>query len=440
MIEQRRALTISEISRRIAQLVTVDEYLRGVWIVGETVDVRVSGGNCYLTLCEKDADGRVVAQVRACIWQSAFRLIAQRFKAATGQDLRGDMRVMAYVSTTYHPVHGLALSVIDINPAYTLGDAAQRRARMVQRLKDEGIIDLNRSLPWPAAPMRVAIVSARGAAGYGDFVKQMCENKARLRFAMRLFPATMQGDKAPQSIISALQAIAQEADKWDCVAIIRGGGATGDLAAYEDYALAAAIARCPQPVIIGIGHDRDTTLLDYVASLCVKTPTAAAERLISMGTQALAALDERAQRIMLMLTDRLGAHHRQLDIIEGQLPVLATSVADRARAALDSARMALAGVADRRLKPQGAMLDGLEAAMRQASVFAVERARGRLDAIGSVLAALSPEATLRRGYSITRLGGKAVRDASALAAGDCIETVFASGSIISKIIIENNQD
>lgn len=433
MNEQKRALTISEISRRIAQLVTVDEYLRGVWIVGETVDVRVSNGHCYLTLCEKDAEGRVVAQARACIWQSTFRQIAEQFKAATGQELRSDMRIMAYVSTTYHAVHGLALSVTGINPAYTLGDAAQRRARMVQRLRAEGIIDLNRSLPWPVAPMRVAIVSARGAAGYGDFVKQMCENKPRLRFAMRLFPAIMQGDKAPQSIIAALQAIAQEAGEWDCVAIIRGGGATGDLAAYEDYDLAAAIARCRLPVIIGIGHDRDSTLLDYVANLSVKTPTAAAERLIGMGTQALAALEERAQRIMLMLTDRLGAHHRQLDIIEGQLPVLATSAAERTRAALDAARLALASVAGRRLKPQMAKLDGLEATLRQASAFAVERARGRLDAIDSVLAALSPEATLRRGYSITRAGGKAVRDGSALADGDVIETVFANGSAISVV-------
>lgn len=434
MTGQRRALTISEISRRIAQLVTVDEYLRGVWIVGETVDVRVSNGNCYLTLCEKDESGRVVAQARACIWQSAFRPIAERFKAATGQDLRSDLRVMAYVSTTYHPVYGLSLQIADINPAYTLGDAAQRRARMVQRLKDEGIIDLNRRLPWPAAPMRVAIVSARGAAGYGDFVKQMCENPARLRFSMRLFPAIMQGEKAPQSIIAALQDIAQEADKWDCVAIIRGGGATGDLAAYEDYDLAAAIARFPIPVIIGIGHDRDTTLLDYVASVVVKTPTAAAERLVGMGTQALAALEEKAQCIMLMLNDRLGAHHRQLDIIEGQLPVLAVSVAERARAALGAAQLAISSVGDRHLKPQHARLDGLEATMRQAAAFAVERARGRLDSIASVLDALSPEATLRRGYSITRIGGRAVRDASALADGDVIETVFASGTAISKVI------
>lgn len=435
MTEQRRALTISEISRRIAQLVTVDEYLRGVWIVGETVDVRVSNGNCYLSLAEKDDNGRIVAQARACIWQSAFRSIAERFKAATGQDFRTDLNVMAYVTTTYHPVHGLALNIIDINPAYTLGDAAQRRARMVQRLKDEGIIDLNRSLRWPAAPMRVAIISAKGAAGYGDFIKQMCENKVRLKFTLRLFPAIMQGEKSPQSIIAALQAIALEADKWDCVAIIRGGGATGDLAAYEDYNLAAAIARCPLPVIIGIGHDRDTTLLDYVANLCVKTPTAAAERLISMGTQALATLEEKAQCIMLLLTDRLGAHHRQLDIIEGQLPVLASSVAERARTALATAQMTLLSVADHQLKPQRALLDGLEASARQASTVAVERAKERLTAIASILDALSPEATLRRGYTITRLNGHAVRDASALREGDLIETAFASGSAIS--IVKN---
>lgn len=435
MIEQKRALTISEISRRITQLVTVDEYLRGVWIVGETVDVRVSNGNCYMTLAEKDANGRILAQARACIWQSAFRPMAERFKTATGQEFCSDLNVMAYVSTTYHPVHGLALNIIDINPAYTLGDAAQRRARMVQRLKDEGIIDLNRSLQWPAAPLRVAIISAKGAAGYGDFVKQMCENKPRLRFTMRLFPAIMQGEKSPQSIITALKAIALEADKWDCVAIIRGGGATGDLAAYEDYNLAAAIARCPLPVIIGIGHDRDTTLLDYVANITVKTPTAAAESLISMGTQALAAIEERAQCIMLLLTDRLGSHHRQLDIIEGQLPVLAASVAERARAALSATRMALLSVADRLIKPQRALLDGIETAARQASAFAVERAKERLSALSSVLDALSPEATLRRGYSITRLNGRAVRDASSLSEGDQIETAFASGSTIS--IVKN---
>ncbi len=434
-----QAYSLLHFNTHLSRLVASSPAVQNVWVTAETFDVRTSGGHCYLELVEKDASGRAVAKIRATIWASVYHRIASKFRFETGQEFRSDLKVMVLVSATFHPVFGLSANISDINSAYTLGDAMQRRNEMIRRLTQEGIINENRKLPWKAVPQRIAVISAKGAAGYGDFINQLYGNPLRLRFTTRLFHATMQGENAPASIIAALEAIGAESDSWDCVVIIRGGGATTDLMCFENYDLAANIANFPLPVVIGIGHERDVTLLDYVANMRVKTPTAAAEWLVQRGEAALGHLQEIASGIAMSVTERLTGCHRQLAYMQGLLPAAATNALMHARNRLINARIALSGVSDRRLRPELVRLASYKDALQRALDVCLGKERLKIESATQLVNALSPQATLKRGYSITRCGGHALTSASATAEGEVIETILADGSILSRIITTNNQ-
>ena len=408
------ALTLLELNSRISATVAADAALRDVWVTAETGDLRVSGGHCYLELIEKDeSTGRPVARLRAIIWASQYARIATEFVAATGQQLVSDIKVMVKVTVNFHPAFGLSAVITAINPEFTCGDLIRRRRVMIQRLTDEGIIDMNRTLDWPDVPARVAIISAAGAAGYGDFITHLYNNPSRLRFSTVLFPAVMQGENAPASIIDALDQVASQADEFDCVVIIRGGGATGDLASFDNYDLAANVAQFPLPVIVGIGHELDVTILDYVAAVRVKTPTAAAEWLIGRVETAYAKVRDVAAEIFRAATARVSGGLQQLAYYQGLLPSLSLGKIDRARLALTST------VPD---------------ALSRSAETILRRHRDRLEAAAQLIAALSPQAVLRRGYSICRVGGKAITDPSVLSAGDVVETRLAGGTFSSTVI------
>ncbi len=407
MMQPLTAISLLELNRRILRAVTDAPGLNDIWVTAETSDLRVSGGHCYMELIQKDEDtGAPLAKSRAVIWASAYPRISARFVSETGTPLRSDMKIMARVSAAYHPVYGLSLVISDINPEYTVGDLARRRNAIIARLREEGVYDLNRTLPWEPVPWRVAVISARGAAGYGDFMKHLLLNPRRLRFRTELFEATMQGDRTVPSIISALEAVMAREDEFDSVVIIRGGGAVSDLASFDDYDLAANVAQFPLPVIVGIGHERDITVLDYVANTRVKTPTAAAEILIGHVAAAYDRLCVVGREIMTTVSQRVAAQHQQLAYYSGTLPALVRNI-------LDSNR--------RRLGPDVA------AALVSAVRNSLQRSGDRLEAMSQLLTAVSPEATLRRGFSITRLNGRAVTDSSVLRPGDKITTTFAGG-------------
>ncbi len=429
-----QAYTLLQFNTLISRAIAAMPHVQNVWVTAETFDVRTSGGHCYLELVEKDASGRAVAKIRATIWASTYHHIRNKFKYETGEDFRSDLKVMVLVSATFHPVFGISANITDINSAYTLGDAMQRRNEMIRRLTAEGIINDNRGLPWPAVPQRIAVISAKGAAGYGDFINQLYNNPLRLKFVTRLFPAILQGERAAASIRAALDAVFAEIDRWDCVVIIRGGGATTDLLCFENYDLAAAIAQFPIPVVIGIGHERDVTLLDYVANMRVKTPTAAAQWLVQRGELALGHLQEIASAIAMTVTERLSGCHRQLAYIKGALPAAATNALTQARSRMVQARIVLSGVADRRLRPELVRLASGKDALERAIEVCISKERQHLEATATLIQALSPQATLRRGYSITRSGGHAVTSTAGLTGGEIIETMLSDGSILSKII------
>lgn len=406
-----QAISLLELNRRVGAVLSSAPGINNVWVTGETSDLRCSGPHCYLELIEKNPDtGIPVARARATIWGSRYVYLNNLFRSATGSPLASGIKVMVQASVSYHPVYGLSLNITDVNPEYTLGDLLRRRQEMIARLTAEGIINMNRQLPWPAVASRIAVISAAGAAGYGDFINQLYTNRYCLRFSSRLFPAALQGENTAPSIISALQDVIDSGEDFDCVVIIRGGGATGDLASFDNYELAANIAMFPLPVIIGIGHERDITLLDYVANMRVKTPTAAAEWLIAHGAEALEKVVGLGNMILDAATSRLSAAHRRLANIAGQLPVLTQGIIAR-----------------------NAMLVGerAEQQMMQDVSMQLRRRADRLTALQQLLDTISPEATLRRGFSITRIDGHAVTSADEVPAGSILTTSLATGQIIS---------
>ncbi|MCM1076641.1 MAG: exodeoxyribonuclease VII large subunit [Bacteroides sp.] len=427
-------LTLEELTTQLSALISSAPSLRNVWVTAETSDLR-RGMHCYLELIQKNpSTGEPVARVRATIWRSAFARIESDFMAATGSRLDSGMKVRVLVSVNYHPSYGLSLNITDIDPAYTMGDLMRLRLEILSRLQQEGIIDLNRSLEWPDVALRIAVISAPGAAGYGDFIHQLYTNTRRLRFTTRLFPAIMQGQQSPAAIISSLDRILAEEDDWDCVVIIRGGGATSDLAAFENYDLAANIAQFPLPVIIGIGHERDVTVLDYVANMRVKTPTAAAEWLITRAEEVLNHIESIASEIHHTATVMIAESREQLAYISANLPYIPQTAIDNARRRLDRDMLALSETARGRLRPELSRLDMASGRLSTVTSTIIERRRHRLDSIDELIQVLSPAATLRRGYSITRVDGHAVSSIDSLKAGMTIETTLADGEIKSNIL------
>lgn len=406
-------LSLAQLTRRISSALAVAPGLNNVWVTAETSDVRTSGGHCYMELVQKDDAGTIQAKARAVIWASTFMRLGAAFAQATGSRLASDMKVMVRVNVSFHNVYGFSLVITDINPEYTAGDLLRRRNQIIARLRAEGVFDLNRTLPWPSPAQRIAVVSARGAAGYGDFLRQLYGSGTGLRFHTELFEAVMQGERSAASIVAALECIAERCHEFDCVVIIRGGGAGSDLVCFDDYNLANNIAQFPLPVVVGIGHERDVTVLDYVANTRVKTPTAAAELLLSRLGADYQRLLEIARAINTTVTTRISGQHRQLDYYRGQLPALARAALAEAAARLD--RNSAANI-------------------RDAVMLQTARRRQRLEACAEILDALSPLATLRRGYSITRLNGHAVTDASTLLPGNVVETTLACGTTKSKIL------
>lgn len=410
--EAPEAVSLSELCARVSRTLETSPLLRELWVTGETSDLRLSRGHCYMDLLEKDASGTQLARMRAMIWARDYGRLSAVFEDATGIPLASDLKIMVKVRLTFHPVFGLSLTITDINPAFTAGDMVRRRNEIIRRLQAEGVYDLNRSLPWPRPCLRVAVISARNAAGYGDFVRQLLTHPAHLRFNITLFEAALQGAHTAPAIIEALEAIAERMEEFDCVVIIRGGGAVADLVSFDDYSLAAHVAQFPLPVVVGIGHDRDITVLDYVAARSARTPTAAAEFLLDMALTELGHLQTLGAEIHRLAIERLRGAHSRLAVISGELPALARGVVRAAR---------------QRISPE------VEAQIAFLSRTRLLRSRERLDALEDVLHAVGPEATLRRGFSITRFDGQALTDASALKPGMTVETSLASGKFYSQV-------
>lgn len=453
--EVPRAMTLLQLTTAIGNAIRMTPALQGAWVVAELSDVRVSGGHCYMELVEKSASGQTVAKLRATIWQSRFQYIRQKFLAAIGRDVMTGMKVMLYGAVSHHTLYGLSFTVSDIDPSYTLGDMERLRREILLRLHREGVLGVNKTRELPPAPQRIAVISAPGAAGYGDFINQLEGNPEGFVFYPHLFQAVMQGEKTSSSVRTALEAVEMTVDLWDCVAIIRGGGATSDLNGFDDYDLARAVALFPLPVVVGIGHERDRTVLDEIAHTRMKTPTAVASFFVDTLRASFGKVQDMVDRIARYSTDRLQGEERRLANCEAMLPALADARIAAAKALLDREITRIPVLVQSRLQEAGARLDisaRLLGAMSQARVSQasqrldalrerlmasadslLKKESTKLDNLSGLVDALSPLNTLKRGYSITRVDGKAVTDAKTLSPGQTIETELRQGRVVSVV-------
>lgn len=319
------------------------------------------------------------------------------------------MKVLLRVYPNFHEAYGFSWIVTDIDPTFTVGDMARRRMEIIAALKEQGIFDMNRQLQLPMFAQRIAVISSETAAGYGDFCNQLTDNSYGFKFSVTLFPAIMQGERVEQSVIAALEHIYDNVDDYDCVVIIRGGGATSDMSGFDTLALAENVAQFPLPIITGIGHDRDESVLDMVSCIRVKTPTAAAAYLINHLGEVNELITNLNERIIRCATMRMEMQKMRLANLSERIPRVFSLVKVK----------------------QEARLDALNARITSAIQHVLDRQKHRLEMLGQRAASLDPKILLKRGYSITLKDGKVVHDKEVLTPGDEIETIFEKGTIKS---------
>lgn len=380
------------------------------WVEAELSECRESRGHCYMELIQKDEQTATpIAKASAKCWANKWLTIRPYFERTTGQQLHAGMKILLQVYPQFHEAYGFSWIVTDIDPTYTLGDMARKRQEIIQKLKAEGVFDLQKELQLPVFCQHIAVISSQTAAGYGDFCKQLADNPYGFKFKTQLFPAIMQGEGVEQSIISALEQIYDM--PFDCVVIIRGGGATSDMSGFDTLALAENVANFPIPIITGIGHERDESVLDMVSHTRVKTPTAAAALLIDHLKGVLETIEGAQSVISHYAQQNLSAINYQLSTISEAIPRLFSIVKARQEAKIDALYTRLPMLIERRLTSES----------------------HRLQLIDEKLKALDPTLLLARGYSITLYNGKAVKDASQLPPGTEIETRLAKGTVHSTV-------
>lgn len=407
-------LTLFELNSLVHEVIE-SNFDEEYWVTGELSDAGTPafGGHFYGELVQKDEESdRIVARARITCWARTYNMLRLRFQKEAGETLRKGLQVKLLVEINFHEQYGYSLNVLDIDSTFTLGDLAKRRREILQQLEKDGILHDNQSLPLPRLLRRIAVISSPTAAGYGDFCHQLEQNDYGFHFDVQLFPAVMQGEQVPESIISALETILSE-QPFDLVVIIRGGGASSDLSDFDSYELAACIAQYPLPVLTGIGHERDETVLDFVAHTKVKTPTAAAAFIIEHQAEEAALLDELYQRITHSAEERILREKQRMEHQKAVLPLLFTNFIQGKQNGLQLLRQRL-----------------MTAIPQQ-----IEREHHRQQLLEKRLEMLDPRLLLKRGYSITTCGGKIVRSIEGLAEGEVLTTQIENGEIYSKVVL-----
>lgn len=356
------------------------------WVRAEIASLSVRG-HCYMEVVEKANNHSIAAKMRATCWQHTYNLLAPYFEAETGQALSVGMQVLLEVEVSFHAVYGMSLNIVGIDPRFTIGDLAKQRQATIQQLKNDGVMDMQRNLPLPSLLKRIAVISSNDAAGYGDFCHQLKNNNNGLHFHVQLFPALMQGEQSPASIIQSLQQIADDMNSWDLVVIVRGGGASTDLRNFDNYELASHCAQFPLPIIAGIGHTRDISIVDMVVHTSVKTPTAAAEWIVGRMVVQAERINELNERLKNAVKQSIFRQQQRL----GDL--------------LQSLRF----ITQQRLYKQ----------------------RTQLDVWQKTIQIHSPERIYRMGYSLTTMNGKVVKSIHDVKKGQYIQTHTADGTIES---------
>jgi len=475
-------LSLFELQRQVKGSLD-DTFSMPVWVKAEISEMTVNrSGHCYLDLIETESGtDTVIARCRATIWSYTFRMLKPYFETTSGQAFSEGLKVLLQAKVEYHEVFGFSLNVRDIDPVYTLGDLARQRREIIRRLQDDGVYEMNKELELPMVPQRIAIISSPTAAGLQDFLDQLHNNLHQFVFYTKLFPAVMQGNEAPRSIMNALDLIFKYEEMFDAVVIIRGGGAQIDLACFDQYELAFNVAQFPLPVITGIGHDKDDTVIDMVAHTRMKTPTAVAEFLISGALQFSQQLTELENHFIELVNEQLEENKNRLNNAADQLNQLVNQMIVAQQNRLKIAQIQLANRTEAFLKGQQSELkqltigaknktnrfvtrqthllnqsgNKLNFAFREQmlksknqlnqfqylikirSIETIRAEKKNLNSIQEKLRLVDPQNILKRGYSLTMLNGKIVKSVNQIKIGDQLETRLNDGTVES--IVENKK-
>lgn len=403
------------------------------WIAAEISELRVANnGHCYLEFVEKEErSNMIIAKARANIWRNNYQLIAQDFEQQTGQRLQAGIKVLVAAQVTFHELYGYSLNILDIDPTYTLGDLAKRKKEILKQLEADGVLTLNKELELPRLLSRIAVISSSTAAGYGDFCNQL--EQTPFRFTTQLFPAIMQGERIEETMIAALNQIAAEMEQWDAVVIIRGGGAVSDLNGFDTYLLAANVAQFPLPVLTGIGHERDDTIIDMVAHTRLKTPTAVAAFLIERQRDELEEIRDLEQELNEAVIRRLEQERFRFEQNARRFQHAAAQYIGKQREKLLRLTKQMEMRSNALLQQQHYQLDTLPQRLERAVQQQLNQEKLRINYLEKHLQLAGPERMLQMGFTLTTCNGKVVRDAAQLKPGDKITTQFAKGKVTSTV-------
>ncbi len=435
----RHALTLFELNSLVSNVIDT-AFDHAFWVEAELSEAREVRGHCYMELIQKDIfSATPVARASAKCWKSTWARLKPKFERATGQELHAGLKVMLLVTANFHEAYGFAWIVQDIDPTYTLGDMARKRLEIIRQLKEEGVFDLQKELTIPMFAQRVAVISSENAAGYGDFCHQLLDNDYGFAFSIRLFPAIMQGEQVETTVINALNDIYNNVDDFDVVVIIRGGGATADMSGFDTLALAENVANFPLPIITGIGHDRDESVLDMVSNTRVKTPTAAAAFLVDNLACLWSHIDAMRERVATTVRRHMETEQERLARISGRVPILFSLVKERQEAKLTRLMTAITGSIRERLQRAMHEIAVIDNNIQPLVERELTKERNRVAQLALRADALDPQLLLKRGYSITLFNGKAVHDPATLQEGDVIETRVEKGTLVSTIYLNKQK-
>lgn len=416
-----------------------DAFPETYWVRAEIAECKPnSSGHCYLELIEKGSGDRLTARMRAVIWANVWFPLSLQFEQATGSPLMAGQKILAEVSVGFHELYGLSLTITDIDPDYTLGEWALRRREILRRLEEDGVLEMNRELPEPLLPQRLAVISSEKAAGYEDFVHQL--SSGGYAFYLKLFPAIVQGNQAEESILAALDRILEHVDLFDMVVLIRGGGASTDLSCFDSYELCSALAQFPLPVLVGVGHERDKSVADVVAHVSVKTPTAAAAWLIDRVAVRQEALEACTARLEASVREVHRRLDRQWQLVAERCRRATDTFCQGQRLKLQASQLRLRQKTEAGLADGGRRLDMIQEILKRQSRQLLMQAQHRLDLAEKDIEAVSPRRQLERGYSMTLYQGRLLRSAKDLPKGSVLETRLADGILISKTVEDGKEN
>jgi len=454
-------ITLLELNRKVKDTIALG-FPENYWVIAEISELKVNRkGHCYLDLVEKDeTEDRIIAKARGMIWAYTFRMLKPYFESATGQEFRAGLKIMVSVSVEFHELYGYSLHITDIEPSYTLGDMARKRMETIKRLEEEGIIHMNQQLPMVEVPQKIAVISSQTAAGYKDFTEQLHHNPYGYVFYPKLFPAYMQGNEAESSIIAALERIYQHEDIFDAVAIIRGGGAQADLSCFDQYTLAAHVAQFPLPVLSGIGHEKDESVVDLVVHTKLKTPTAVADFLVTQAYEFEESLLSLRDDIVDRTNRFIQKEHQRQQNYSGRLAPNINAIIDKNKTRLERKAEKLNHLNQIFIQHQNQKLKEDSSRITNATRRMIEKSSYQLNHMERNLPShvekyisskkkhinqlerenhhLDPKNILKRGFSITQKNNQTLKSARQTQEGDTIVTYLYEGHVISTINNKKN--